>query len=238
LSGERRVHLPIKAVLFDLDETLINAEKGLIAAHANVAQIIHSLCLGKIAIRSILKEVAQLDDEMNRLTEYDRDGWWQELVDRLGCQTTLSSASIRTLTESYWGNYARAAEPYDDVGGVLQHLRGKSYRLGIVTDTDGAIGPKRARIDGLGFKALFDTIVIAGEDTRMTKPDPEPFLLAASRLGVPPSVCVFVGDKPFTDIKGASAAGMQPILVIRRHWGSVDIACFTIKQLAELKGIL
>jgi len=234
----RRAHQPIKAVLFDLNETLIDAEKGLRAAHANVARIIHSLCLKEIAIRSILKAIAQLDDEMNKCTKYNRDGWWQELVDRLGYQTTLSSTSIRTLTESYWGSYAKAAEPYDDVGGVLPYLRGKGYRLGIVTDTDGALGLKKARIDCLGFRAFFDTVVIAGEDTRITKPDPGPFLLAASRLSVPPSECTFVGDKPFTDIKGANDAGMQSILVIRRHWGSRDIAGFTIKQLAELKEIL
>lgn len=231
-------NMPIKAVLFDLDETLIDAEKGLRAAHADVAKIIHSLCLKRIAIRSILKAIAEFDDEKNRSTEYDRDGWWQELADRLGCHTTLSTASIRTLTRTYWGSYAKAAERYDDVDEVLRYLRANGYRLGIVTDTDGALGLKRSRIAGLGFRAYFDVMVIAGEDTRMTKPDPEPYLLAASRLGVPPSECAFVGDKPFTDIKGANAAGMHSILVIRRDWGPGVFADLTIKRLAELKGIL
>ena len=234
----RHADPPIKAVLFDLDETLIDAEKGLRAAHADVAKIIHSLCWGRVAIGSILKAIAQLDDEKNRSTEYDRDGWWQELADRLGCHATLSSESIRALTRTYWGSYAEAAEQYDDVDGTLRYLRANGYRLGIVTDTDGAPGLKRSRIDCLGFRSFIDVMVIAGEDTRMTKPDPEPFLLAASRLGVPPSECAFVGDKPFTDIKGANAAGMRSILVIRRHWGPGAFAGLTIRQLAELKGVL
>jgi len=225
-------------VLFDLDETLIDAEKGLRAAHADVARIIKSLCPKDIAIRSILKAMAQLDDEMNKCTKYDRDGWWQELVDRLGCKATLSPTTIRALTGSYWGSYAKAAGPYDDVSGILQYLRDKGYRLGIVADTDGVLGLKRDRINCLGFRGFFDTVVIAGEDTSMTKPDPEPLLLAARRLGVPPSECAFVGDKPFTDIRGANAAGMQSILVMRRHWESGDVATFTIKRLAELKELL
>jgi phosphoglycolate phosphatase-like HAD superfamily hydrolase len=58
-------------VLFDLDETLIDAEKGLRAAHATVAQIIRSHLQKDIAISSILKAMAQLDDEMNKCTKYD-----------------------------------------------------------------------------------------------------------------------------------------------------------------------
>jgi len=238
LPTDECVHPPIKAVLFDLDETLVDAEKGLSAAHSDIARMILSLCGKEIAVQSILEEITRLDDEMNKLREYNRDIWWQKLVDSLGCPRTLSAASVRALTESYWGSYARAAEPYEDVEDVLLYIRGKRYRLGIVTDTDGVVGIKKTRIEEFRFKDFFDAVVIAGEDTRMTKPDPEPFLLAARRLGVSASECAFVGDKPFTDIKGANAAGMNTILVMRRQWGSEEIADFTIKRLAEIKVIL
>jgi putative hydrolase of the HAD superfamily len=238
IGGIERVHRPIEAVLFDLDETLIDALRGLRAAHADIARRILSLCGKEIAFQSILMEVARLDDEMNERREYDRDIWWPKLMGRLGCEAPLSADVVRTLTTSYWRSYARAATPYDDAEEVLRYLKGKGYRLGVVTDTDGAIGIKRERIEALSLKGLFDTIVIAGEDTRATKPDPEPYLLAARRLGVPAAHCVFVGDKPFTDIKGANAAGMRSILVMRRQWSSEEAAGFTIKRLAEIEGIL
>lgn len=55
--------------------------------------------------------------------------------------------------------------------------------------------------------SLFSTIV-AYEDTKKHKPHPEPMLLAAQRLGVSPSECVYIGDAQ-TDFEAATNAGMQ-----------------------------
>jgi beta-phosphoglucomutase family hydrolase len=63
----------------------------------------------------------------------------------------------------------------------------------------------------LGLLQHFQAIV-AAEDVRVGKPDPEPFLLAAQRLGVPPEKCLVFEDSP-TGIKAAEAAGMQWVLV-------------------------
>ncbi|MGQ9515616.1 MAG: HAD family hydrolase, partial [Thermoproteota archaeon] len=226
--------LQIKAVLFDLDETLIDAAKGLRAAHANVSR---KLCLfmKNVKIAKVLREIAKLDDEMNRLRRYDRDLWWQKLVDRLGFRIKLSTPIIKELTKTYWKSYAKAARPYPDAKEVLQYLRRKGYLLGIVTDTDVAPGIKRRRIRELPFVDLFDVVVIAGEDTKHTKPDPGAFILAAKKLGISRSSYIFVGDKPFTDIKGAKSAGMKTILVNRREWPSNVKANFTIKTLTQIK---
>jgi putative hydrolase of the HAD superfamily len=229
-------HPSRSAVVFDLDETLIDAVKGLRAAHENVTGMYLSICGGKKD--RIIAELSRLDDEMNRRTEYDRGRWWQLLAERLGSRISLSAYARKALTESYWESYEEAATPYDDADEVLQYLRGRGYLLGIITDTDGTPGAKRARIDRLRFRNLFATIVIAGEDTMMTKPDPEPFLLAAHQLGVHVSSCVFVGDKPFADINGAKAAGMGTVLVKRRSWGSGEMADQTIGQLTDLKALL
>jgi putative hydrolase of the HAD superfamily len=56
------------------------------------------------------------------------------------------------------------------------------------------------------FGELFDAVVISGEEG-VRKPDPEIYLLAARRLGVPPEVCVFVDDLA-VNIRGAAAVGM------------------------------
>jgi len=228
----------ILAVLFDLDETLVDAAKGLRLAHKSVSRKILQILGKRVRITTIMEEIAKLDDEMNRRREYDRNLWWQKLVDRLCYHARLPPPLLIELTETYWKSYAEAAMPYQDVEEVLRYLRRKNYLLGIVTDTDVAPGIKRWRISKLPFSNMFDVIVIAGEDTERTKPDVEAFLLAARKLGVPKSSCAFVGDKPFTDIKGAKAAGMTTILVKRRQWNSNVKADFTIKALAEIKDIL
>lgn len=69
-------------------------------------------------------------------------------------------------------------------------------------------------LEKLGVSALFDAVV-TGNDIRHAKPDPEIFVTAASRLGVPPSACVVFEDS-LAGIQGAIAAGMQTVGVGNR----------------------
>ena len=230
-----------KAVIFDLDETLIESQKGFPKAHAKVAQMINEhLKYKKLNLKrpQILREIRVFDDKMNREVKYDRDEWWQPLLKNLGVKVALPRAFIRELTILYWHTYARSTKPYRDTLSTLRYLKKKGYLLGLLSDTDGSRGMKNWRISKLPFTHFFDAIVVAGEDTVKTKPSPEPYELIAKKLGVIPSECVFIGDKPFTDIKGAKIAGMKTVHIYRRDWG-VDVkADWTVKSLSELRRIL
>jgi pyrophosphatase PpaX len=63
---------------------------------------------------------------------------------------------------------------------------------------------------------LFDAVV-GGDETEHHKPDPEPLLLGAQRLGADPTTCAYVGDSPF-DMRAAKRAGMGAIAVT---WGGI-----------------
>jgi len=71
-------------------------------------------------------------------------------------------------------------------------------------------------LDRLGLAELFDAVVFCG-DAGWRKPDPRPFLMAAEKLGVGPSSCLFVGDRPDWDLRGARAAGMEAVLIDRSY---------------------
>jgi HAD superfamily hydrolase (TIGR01509 family) len=62
-----------------------------------------------------------------------------------------------------------------------------------------------------GIRELVD-VVVARDDVRRVKPDPELFLLAATRLGVPPDACVVFEDSP-NGMRAALAAGMRCVAV-------------------------
>jgi HAD superfamily hydrolase (TIGR01509 family) len=62
-----------------------------------------------------------------------------------------------------------------------------------------------------GIRDLLD-VVVARDDVRKVKPDPELFLLAASRLGVEPAACVVFEDSP-NGMRAALAAGMRCVAV-------------------------
>ena len=64
----------------------------------------------------------------------------------------------------------------------------------------------------LKVTALSFSVTVCGEDVRRGKPDPEPYMLAADRLGVPAAGCVVLEDSP-TGIAAARAAGCPVIAV-------------------------
>jgi pyrophosphatase PpaX len=97
---------------------------------------------------------------------------------------------------------------------VLVRLHEAGRRLGVVT-------AKRRSTVELAFASvpvahLFETVV-GGDETEKHKPDPEPLLLAAERMGVAPEDCAYVGDSPF-DIRAAKAAQMFAVAVT---WGRI-----------------
>jgi pyrophosphatase PpaX len=97
---------------------------------------------------------------------------------------------------------------------VLATLRAEGRRLGLVT-------AKRGKTVDLAFRYLplepyFDTIVVS-EDTERHKPNPDPLLLGAERLGAEPGETAYVGDSPY-DMRAAKAAGMTAIGVT---WGKI-----------------
>jgi pyrophosphatase PpaX len=97
---------------------------------------------------------------------------------------------------------------------LLVRLKDEGRRLGIVT------AKRRATValafDVLPLGHLFETVV-GGDETKRHKPDPEPLLLAAERMGVDPEDCAYVGDSPF-DVRAAKAAGMFAVAVT---WGGI-----------------
>lgn len=97
---------------------------------------------------------------------------------------------------------------------VLMRLHEGGCRLGVVT------AKRRATVE-LAFARvplghLFETVV-GGDETERHKPDPEPLLLAAERLGADPAETAYVGDSPF-DVRAAKAAGMHAVAVT---WGRI-----------------
>ena len=97
---------------------------------------------------------------------------------------------------------------------VLVRLHEEGRRLGVVT------AKRRATVElafaNVPLGHLFETIV-GGDETERHKPDPEPLLLGAERLGADPAETAYVGDSPF-DVRAAKTAGMFAVAVT---WGRI-----------------
>ncbi len=99
--------------------------------------------------------------------------------------------------------------PVEDCAETLGRLREAGYRLGIVSNSDGAL---ERSFEEIGLSRYFETIVDSGA-VGVEKPDPEIFRIALRRLGVPPEEALYVGDLPAVDVVGAQAAGIAPVLI-------------------------
>ncbi len=83
--------------------------------------------------------------------------------------------------------------------------------LGLAVASSSSCGWVNGWLERHGIRGLLD-VVVGRDDVRNVKPDPELFLLAASRLGKPPSACVVFEDSP-NGMRAALAAGMRCVAV-------------------------
>lgn len=110
----------------------------------------------------------------------------------------------RLKNEYYFQNHR--PEPYPDALAVIERLRQAGRSLAVVT------GAYRERIDASltdDWRSCFETIITA-DDVQKTKPDPEPYLNGAKKLGKAPSQCIVIENAPL-GIQSAVAAGMYCI---------------------------
>lgn len=158
------------------------------------------------------------------------------MIKQLGLKR-LGTNWVHHTTLRYWEAYAESSPPFRDAESTLKKLKRAGFKLAMVSDSDGTLGMKMKRIRRAPFHNLFGSIVVAGEDTPRVKPGHEAFRIIAERIGVPTEKCVYVGDNPRTDIKGAKALGMTTVIVKRRnnHGGNPT---YRIGALRELPGLL
>jgi putative hydrolase of the HAD superfamily len=187
----------IKAVLFDIDETLI-LRRGAIRAFIKDQYARFAASLGGIGEADYSAHF--LDMEKNGVI--GKDIVYPEFVKALG----ITGVSSDMLLADYRQNYAKFIDPSPGAVEAVRALHQAGMKIGILTN--GNVQVQNAKIDALGLRDVLDTIVIS-EAVGLKKPDPAIFALAVANLGVDAASTLFVGDNPEVDIVGATNAGLQ-----------------------------
>lgn len=187
----------IAAVLFDLDETLLDRTGSLAEFLADQhARFGH--CLGHVPFILFRDRFLALDARGRT----PKSIVYSALLVEFGCSLELAD----TLLADYRDRCCHYAKAFPHVATVLTSLRTYGLKLGIVTN--GETEFQTRHINALHLDPLVDAILIS-ESEGIRKPDCSLFLRAAARLNVNPASCLFVGDSPEADIFGAHVAGMQ-----------------------------
>jgi putative hydrolase of the HAD superfamily len=121
---------------------------------------------------------------------------------------------------------------YDDVLPALARLKRRGMKVGIISNWDRRL---ETLLVGLGLGPALDTIVSSAA-VGLHKPDPRIFALASERMGVAPGDAVHVGDHHYADILGATAAGMQAVLIDRHGGDPTGRAITTLDELESFLG--
>lgn len=215
----------IKAVLFDLDGTLLDRASSLISFARHQHQRYEVLQL--ISQEDYVSAFVALDDN----GQVWKDEVYRQLIDRYG----LSGVTWEFLLQDYVENFAIACVGFPNLILMLKALSAKNYELGVITN--GRSPFQEQNIQALGIQPFFSTILVS-EAISLRKPNPAIFQKALHGLDVQASDAVFIGDSPESDVKGAQRAGMKAIWKRSPHWQYCDAADATCDDLIELPTII
>jgi putative hydrolase of the HAD superfamily len=189
----------LKAIFFDLDETLITRAAAIRAFIADQYRR-YKEQLGNVTEAAYAERFLDIEDN-GRIGKHLV---YPALVKELG----ITAVSPETLLEDYRAIYPNFAVTNPGALETLKALRQAGFKIGILTN--GNVAVQDGKIDVIGIRPLLDAIVIS-EAVGLKKPDPAIFLLAAEKIGEAAEACLFVGDNPEVDIVGAAGVKMQTI---------------------------
>lgn len=188
----------MKAVLFDLDETLLDRNLSL-----------RRFCRWQATERLGIDRV---DDYVSRFIALDAHGsvWKDRVYWTLKYEFGIQSQSVDDLVSEYLNRFCEFCCPKAGAREALEALKRQSYKLALVSNGKSPFQEKNfiAITPGLDFDA-----VIVSEAVGLRKPEADIFLLSCERLNLSPKECVFVGDNPTTDIRGAKSVGMSTVFI-------------------------
>ena len=201
---------PIRAVLFDLDDTLFDHWHSTIEALTalmNVHRCFDVWSLDQFVMRHSQRlEQVHLEVLAGRLTvDLARILRFSQLASDAGEPVTREQAAV--LASDYRRAYCAAWQPVPGAMALLDAIHPRAP-IGVVSNN--VVGEQLDKIRTCGLERYLDTVVIS-EEAGVAKPDPRIFEIALARIGCDASEAVMVGDAWGTDVAGARAAGLRVV---------------------------
>jgi HAD superfamily hydrolase (TIGR01509 family) len=207
-----------RAVLFDLDGTLVDSERE------NVESVVLAARRWKV----------ELDDDMRKFIVGHS---WNEIHARIrreyGLQIPMSVLITAAVEEK---RVLFAKQGYQALPGALELVRRLRGRAGLAVVSGSSCIEVRETIAGIGLTEYFQHL-LGAEDYSQGKPHPEGYQSAMRLLGVAPRACIVIEDAE-PGILSGKAAGAHVIAVRRANWmgydqSAADVIVDTLEQIAD-----
>jgi len=212
----------IKAVFFDLDQTLINRT----ATFADYLTLMYqdlNVVDSNVSTERFYQEVHRWDDNGYR----DKQETFALVIKNLSLPL-----SVMDLFTHFTANYGQDAVLFSGVKTYLQELH-KKYPLALITNgrTDG----QEKKLNVTDIYHLFQVVLIS-EAEGIKKPEPDIYMRACNRMGVEPKEVLFVGDHPKNDVEVPKSLGMKAIWVKNDTYQQPAVYDGIVESVLELDG--
>lgn len=249
----------VRAVLFDLDDTLVDCRRANVAARLEVGRLAgdrvsvdaeafaasareHAERLWRSGPGYALASTLGLDAVEGLWSSFESEGeplrGWVAGYRHEVWRLALGDYGVRDdrfaleLAAGYREIRSSLHALLPDARFVLESL-GRRTKLGLVTN--GPSDLQREKLDVLGLSEAFGAVAVSGE-LGVAKPDARIFRTALDRLRVSPSEAAMVGDSASADIAGGRAAGLLTVQVGSAEDGQA--ACVSLETIRDLPGAL
>ncbi len=212
----------LKAILFDLDDTLIDwsgfgrqwesrERKLLTGVFDYIGRDVHPL--GKFQLL-----VDNFGTASRTAWENGRSSLQAPHIGKVLVEALVNSGVPADLLdekrclEAYGWDAAPGVVVFPDVPPALKLFREKGIKIGIVTNAYQPMWLRDIELATFGLLEYFPECRISAADAGYLKPHPSIFEYALECIGTKPEETVFIGDNPVADIAGAQGIGMQAVL--------------------------
>ena len=217
---ERTYPETLKAVLFDMDNTLFDFVAAKLVA---CKEILSYIGRGK----------GDIAEEPSELFEYFLRGVYgfedyENIRDYMQERKLFTAQGYRQCCEIYEREKLQNLKLYPGVRDTLDELKKMGLKLAIITDADSYHA--LARLTRVGLLDYFD-LLVAADMTGTKKPDPAHFLFALEALGIKPGESLVVGDSIRRDMIPARKLGLKTAYASYGDWRPAEETdqCFDFK---------
>jgi putative hydrolase of the HAD superfamily len=213
--------MTIKAVIFDIDNTLLDWSARRVGWFTDPDGHIKHLAM---AARAFDPQVP--DDKITALVEAFREEQRTIISEEIeeaphlgrmiarhlhGVGITPEVLPEDTVLNAYNWITTPDVRPFADVVEVLPILRDRGYHLGIITNGYQPISQRDLELDAYGLLQYFPACRFSSADVGILKPDARIFQMALDCLHILPAEAVYVGDDPVMDVIGSQRMGMKAV---------------------------
>ncbi|NEA36268.1 HAD family hydrolase [Streptomyces sp. SID13031] len=198
----------MKAVVFDLDDTLFDHSSSVAATlRAWVPSFGGGPLTDELVAQWFVVEHRNFELWLaGKLSHQDqRRGRLRDFLPLIGYPVPATDAGLDELFTGFLDRYSQNWAAFPDALPALEVAKSNGWRIGVLTN--GITQQQNAKLAAIGLADHID-VVSTSEGLGFSKPAPQSYLLTCQALGVSPAETLMIGDNLDKDVLGARAAGL------------------------------